>query len=59
LNVDGKEKTITSFGGADTIFWSKVSIGDTLIKNKGTLVFMIISKGDTSYQSMDNCNSIP
>lgn len=53
--IDGKEKLI---GPAphDTAFWNKVSIGDTLIKKEGSLDFMIITKGDTLYASM-NCNN--
>ena len=55
IEIDGKEKLISPFGH-DTIFWSKVSIGDTLIKKEGSLDFMIISNGDTLYKSIDNCN---
>lgn len=55
IQIDGKEKIISPMLD-DTMLYNQVSIGDTLIKKKGSSDFMIISKGDTSYASL-NCEN--
>ena len=53
ITIDGEEKIISPMAG-DTTLYNQVSIGDILIKKKGSSDFMIISKGDTTYASL-NC----